>query len=57
MVENNIFKFFMKTTVFKSAEKYTAPDITVIDIELSQNILQGSSGAELPPIGDGESAW
>jgi len=56
-VENNIFKFFMKTTVFKSAEKYTAPDITVIDIELSQNILQGSSGAELPPIGDGESAW
>lgn len=47
----------MNTREFKLAEQYIAPDITVIDIELSQNILQGSSGAELPPIGDGESAW
>jgi hypothetical protein len=32
-----------------TAEPYTAPQIEIIDIELTQNILSGS----LPPIGDG----
>ncbi len=45
----------MKNTELKSAEQYTAPDIEVVDIELTQNILSGSF--KLPPVGDGEDAW
>jgi hypothetical protein len=45
----------METTVSQSAGQYIAPDITVIDIELSQNILDASG--MLPGIGDGGDAW
>ena len=47
----------MNKKEFKSAEQYIAPAIEVIEVELSQNILQCSSGAELPPIDDGGSEW
>ncbi len=47
----------MSTIELKSDEQYTAPGIEVIEVELSQNILQGSPGAELPGIGDGGDAW
>ena len=43
----------MKTKTFKSAEQYTAPDIEIIEIELTQNILTAS----LPDVGDGGDAW
>jgi hypothetical protein len=36
-----------------TAEQYSAPDIEVIDIELTQNILTAS----LPDVGDGGDAW
>lgn len=42
---------------YLALEQYTTPDIEVIDIELTQNILQGSPNAPLPPIDDGGSAW
>lgn len=44
-----------KATKTAAAEKYTAPKIEIIDIELTQNILGGS--AELPDVGEGGSAW
>ena len=40
---------------YLAVEKYAAPVIEVIDIELTHNILSGSF--ELPPVGDGEDAW
>ena len=40
---------------YLALEQYTAPDIEVIDIELTQNILDASG--MLPPIGDGGEAW
>ncbi|HPH53351.1 MAG TPA: hypothetical protein PLY62_04730 [Bacteroidales bacterium] len=43
----------MNTREFKSGEQYVAPDIEVIEIELSQNILTAS----LPDVGDGGDAW
>jgi hypothetical protein len=45
----------MNTTKFHSAsaEQYIAPDIEVIEIELTQNILTAS----LPDVGDGGDAW
>jgi len=33
-----------------AAEQYTAPQIEVIDIEISQNILAGSPGGDEPII-------
>lgn len=48
----------MNKKEFKSAEQYIAPAIEVIEVELSQNILQGSNpNAGLPGIGDGGDAW
>jgi hypothetical protein len=43
----------MKNKTLKPAEQYTAPDIEVIEIELTQNILTAS----LPDVGDGGDAW
>jgi len=43
----------MNTREIKSGEQYVAPDIEVIEIELSQNILTAS----LPDVGDGGDAW
>jgi hypothetical protein len=43
----------MNTREFKLAEQYIAPDIEVIEIELTQNILDAS----LPDVGDGGDAW
>lgn len=45
----------MNNKEFKSAEHYIAPGIEVIEVELSQNILNASG--MLPPIGDGGDAW
>jgi len=36
-----------------AAEQYIAPDIEIIEIELTQNILTAS----LPGVGDGGDAW
>jgi hypothetical protein len=41
----------------KSAEQYTAPDVEVIEIELTQNILQASGSGGLDDFDDGGSAW
>lgn len=39
----------------KQAERYTAPDIEVVEIELTQNILQGSPfGGNAPYNFEGE---
>jgi hypothetical protein len=43
----------MNKIEFKSAELYITPDIEVIEIELTQNILTAS----LPEVGDGGDAW
>jgi len=43
----------MKNKTLQPAEQYTAPDIEVIEIELTQNILTAS----LPDVGDGGDAW
>ncbi len=43
----------MNTRELKSAEQYNAPDIEVIEIALTQNILTAS----LPDVGDGGDAW
>jgi len=43
----------MNAQEFKLAERYVAPDIEVIEIELTQNILTAS----LPDVGDGGDAW
>jgi hypothetical protein len=43
----------MKTKELKLAAQYIAPDIEVIEIELTQNILTAS----LPDVGDGGDAW
>ena len=45
----------MNTREFHSAtaEQYTTPNIEVIEIELTQNILTAS----LPDVGDGGDAW
>ncbi|HPH52779.1 MAG TPA: hypothetical protein PLY62_01780 [Bacteroidales bacterium] len=43
----------MKNKTLKPAEQYTSPDIEVIEIELTQNILTAS----LPDVGDGGDAW
>jgi hypothetical protein len=43
----------MSTIVFELAERYIAPDIEIIEIELTQNILTAS----LPDVGDGGDAW
>jgi hypothetical protein len=40
-----------------SAEQYTAPDVEVIEIELTQNILQASGSGGLDDFDDGGSAW
>ena len=40
---------------YLALEQYTTPDIEVIDIELTQNILDASG--MLPTIGDGGEAW
>lgn len=45
----------MDNKEFKPAEQYTAPSIEVIEIELTQNILQGST--KLPDVDDGGFAW
>ncbi len=45
----------MNTQEFKPTEHYIAPLIDVIEVELSQNILDASG--TLPPIGDGGDAW
>ncbi len=45
----------MNKKEFKFAEHYIAPAIEVIEVELSQNILDASG--MLPPIGDGGDAW
>ena len=36
-------------------QQYVAPEIEIIGIETSQNILGGSAG--LPGVGDGGEAW
>jgi len=36
-----------------ATEQYTAPNIEIIEIELTQNILTAS----LPGVGDGGDAW
>ena len=43
----------MNKKEYKSAEQYTAPDIEIVEIELTQNILTAS----LPDVGDGGDAW
>ena len=43
----------MKNNEFKLAEHYVAPDLKVIEIELTQNLLTAS----LPDVGDGGDAW
>ena len=43
----------MNKIEFKSTELYITPDIEVIEIELTQNILTAS----LPDVGDGGDAW
>lgn len=43
----------MNAQEFRSAERYVAPNIEIIEIELSQNILTAS----LPDVGDGGDAW
>jgi len=43
----------MNAQEFKLAERYVAPDIEVIEIKLTQNILTAS----LPDVGDGGDAW
>ena len=43
----------MNAQEFKLAAQYIAPDIEVIEIELTQNILTAS----LPDVGDGGDAW
>lgn len=48
----------MKTTVQQPAateQQYVAPDIEIINLETSQNILGGS--ADLPGVDDGGGAW
>ncbi len=44
----------MKIKEFKSAEQYTAPDFEVVEIELTQNILQGSNFGNAPSNFGGE---
>ncbi len=44
----------MDKNEFKSAEQYTAPDIEVVEIELTQNILQGSDKGNAPSNFGGE---
>lgn len=39
---------------FKSAKQYAAPDIEVVEIELTQNILQGSDKGNAPSNFSGE---
>ena len=39
----------------KPVELYTAPQVEVVEIELTQNILQGSG--KLPDVDDGGFAW
>ncbi|MGI6572859.1 MAG: hypothetical protein ACOX19_05500 [Fermentimonas sp.] len=43
----------------KTVELYSAPQVEVIDIELTQNILQGSTQQDfaLPDYTDGGDAW
>jgi hypothetical protein len=43
----------MSKKEFKPAEQYTAPSIEVIEIELTQNILQGSGEGDLPDMPGG----
>lgn len=43
----------MDNKKFKSAEQYVAPSIEVIEIELTQNILQSSGGGDLSDM-DGD---
>jgi hypothetical protein len=43
----------MDNKEFKPAEQYAAPSIEVIEIELTQNILQGSGGGDLSDM-DGD---
>ena len=43
----------MSKKEFKPAEQYTAPSIEVIEIELTQNILQSSGGGDLSDM-DGD---
>lgn len=38
-------------------EPYVAPAIEIIDIELTQNILESSGDGVLPGVGDGGLAW
>lgn len=38
-------------------EPYVAPAIEIIDIELTQNILQASGDGVLPGVEDGGLAW
>jgi hypothetical protein len=50
--------FIMNTLEFKSAERYVAPEIEVIEIELTQNILEGSQvQRSLPNFEDDGNAW
>jgi len=42
----------LQVTNLTEAEHYTAPHIEIIDVELSQNILGGSTG-DLPDFEDG----
>ncbi len=47
----------MNTKEFKSAEPYTSPDIEVIEIELTQNILQPSPYTGNAPANFGGEDW
>ncbi len=47
----------MNTIEFKSAEQYSAPEIEIIEIELTQNILNASVERSLPNFDDGGDAW
>jgi hypothetical protein len=47
----------MNKKEYKSAEQYTSPDIEVIEIELTQNILQPSPGTGNAPANFGGEDW
>jgi hypothetical protein len=49
--------FIMSIKEIKLSEQYVAPDIEVLEIELTQNILQQSGEFNLPDYTDGGPAW
>ena len=54
LIRNTKISLNMDNKEFKPAEQYTAPSIEVIEIELTQNILQGSGGGNAPGDFGGE---